>query len=237
MKKQLSQHNIKKERSSYRVIAVGSLLFLFLGIGNFFLRPDIKEPHLLNTSYTVLIEALEINETTVFLPGSGNNSSRQNLNMILEKVLTKTMTDSERLSDSHLGIERIEEVRKQIEKIGATNALMDKAINEFEKDTSTLPKKEREHAKKIILSAKIYREKTCEIEKFLYTINDDGKNIFERIITEDGILSEEHITALNEHIPEAEINFDTLSFLYMDLIKIKKEIETSHQLFNGNNIE
>ena len=237
MKKKLKQYDIKKEKSSYRIITVGALLFLFLGIGNFFLSSGIKDPHLLNNSYTILIESLERHEAAVFLPGSGNNSARQDLNIILEKVLTKTITDSERLSDSHLGVEKTEEVRRQIEKIEKTGVLMDKAIDRFEKGISALPKKEREYAKEITVSAEIYREKTCEIEKFLYTINDDGKDVFERIIVEDGALSEKHIVALNEHIPEAETNFDTLSFLYMDLVKIKKEIEKNYQLLNGNAIE
>ena len=235
--KKLKQYNTKKEKSSCRVIAVGALLFLFLGIGNFFLRSDIKDPHLLNISCGVLIESLELHKAAVFLPGSGNNSARQDLNIILGKVLTKTMTDSERLSDSHLGIERIEEVQRQIEKIEETGVLMDKDIDRFEKNIGALPKKEREYAKAMTSSTVLYREKTREIEKFLYKINNDGGEIFERIIIENGALSEKHIIALNEHIPEAETNFDTLSFLYMDLVKIKKEIEKNHQLLNGNAIE
>ena len=75
------------------------------------------------------------------------------------------------------------------------------------------------------------------LNTLIYKNNNDGGEIFERIIIENGALSEKHIIALNEHIPEAETNFDTLSFLYMDLVKIKKEIEKNHQLLNGNAIE
>ena len=232
MKKKLDQYNTTKEKTFSFVIVVGVLLFLFWGVGNLFLRSDIKDPHLFNTSYAVLIEALEHHEVAIFLPGSGNNSTRQDLNIILEKVLTKTTIKEERLSGSLLGLKKIGEVKKQIDEIIKTGTCLNKATNQLEKTINILPKKEREYAKEIILSVKKYQEKTREIKNILYAINNDGKGIFERIITEDGILSEDHIIALNEHIPEAENNFDTLSFLYLDLIKIKEKIETNYQLLN-----
>lgn len=228
------QYHIKKERSAYPIIVICAVILLVLGIVNSLLRSDTKTSFLFNDSYGIFIETFKQHESSVFLPGSGNNPSRQELNVILEKVLTKTISAEERLSDSLLGLEKVKEVRKQIDELTKTGTLFDKATNQLEKKIKTLPNNKVKHAKMIVRSAREYNEVTHDIENFLYVINDDGKEIFERIIAEDGNLSEDHIITLNEHIPEAETNFDALSFLYNDLTDIKTEVETNYSILNND---
>ncbi len=57
------------------------------------------------------------------------------------------------------------------------------------------------------------------------------EDIFLRIRKDGGSLTQEHITELNELIPETEKVFDSLFSLYIELDRTKKKIEKTVELF------
>lgn len=153
-----------------------------------------------------------------FLPGSGDNENRKELNAHLNLVLTGNLNNDERFRISKAGLafaHKIQEEIYTIEKKREGFRSTKKTIASLQNNTQN--KRTKNGLSTLVAQSDKYIQKTLEAQQLLSSMNDQTAAIFERILENNGSLTETHIRELNKAIPKAEQNFDDLFFLYKDL--------------------
>lgn len=176
---------------------------------------------------------LRDHHAALLLPGSGSNLSRQQLNTNLQIILTSDVSNQERLSIAKTSLLYSEDLQNQINNITKKTALLKTSVKELKQFSEIfyLQKGLLLSIETAIEKTGMYIERTQHTQKILSLMNKQSKDIFARIIEEKGSLSVEHINKLNEDIPFAEQNFDSLTEFYKDISKLQKEIHTSCNSF------
>ena len=171
-------------------------------------------------------EVEKLHEIAVIIPGSTSNTDRAELDVILGRVLVEPMEDSDRFQYSILAIKKIEVLEGKISEvyeIGETVKTRIESLKLAQEDVKGFEVKIL--TKEIIELAIKQKAIIDEIEILTQVITQRTRDIFERIIEENGALSDEHMISLNEQIADAEIQFDKRTNLFTEMTTNKKEIE------------
>ena len=171
-------------------------------------------------------EVEKSHEIAVIIPGSTSNTDRAELDVILGRVLVEPMEDSDRFQYSILAIKKIEVLEGKISEvyeIGETVKTRIESLKLAQEDVKGFEVKIL--TKEIIELAIKQKAIIDEIEILTQVITQRTRDIFERIIEENGALSDEHMISLNEQIADAEIQFDKRTNLFTEMTTNKKEIE------------
>ena len=216
----------KKEHSSLFVIIFMACVLLILSFFLFFTSQKEIFPSF-TKACQIHTHALQQHYTTVLLPGSGNNLSRQTLNANLQKILTSDMSNDTRLVLAQESLASSKELSDQIVSIAKHTRTLETSLKELSLllKINTIPRNTRSLIEEIVFDTEKYLELTATIEKLLFTIHNQSHSIFIRIIREKGDLSPSHIEDLNENIPLAEHNFDQLSSSYKDIAMLQDVIQ------------
>ncbi|MCK5027780.1 MAG: hypothetical protein KAS07_05165 [Candidatus Pacebacteria bacterium] len=226
---------------SNRIVKKKSYISLFVVfIGAFLLCAAVIFPLIFNTkkeggtpifrkACQTHTKILRDHYTALLLPGSGDNTSRQQLNINLQIILTKNISDNERFHIAQTSVPFSENIQDQIENIIKETVILETSVKELEQFSNVfyLQKDLLSMIDTTIEKTKEYIEKTQHIQKTLSLMNTQSEEIFARIIKEGGSLSTEHINKLNEDISFAEQNFDSLTKLYKDATELKEKINIS----------
>jgi hypothetical protein len=170
-------------------------------------------------------------EYAAYVPGLAQNITRQELDRILSHVLTEQIGDAERLEYSKSGIKLIKELEEQIDNIGTTGLLTVSLIDKLEDSASETDKRKRAQAEEIIEMAKERTEIISDIRGLSYRANHHTEEIFARIISDDGKLTDSHIVYLNNQILEAQEQFDKKTDLYNELRNLSNQLENKYTSF------
>ncbi len=174
--------------------------------------------------YEVYAFLAKTQQNDAFIPGAPNNPVREQLNRILSDVLTKKMSAAERLALVKGGQASLDEADAQIDQITISTEAADTAIAKMQVDTLRAFSISQT-ARELIALAKKRSATISDIRAYSYRADFEIRQIFDRIIADDGRLSDAYIKELNAAIPEMESQFDKRSGLYNELQKIGEEID------------
>jgi hypothetical protein len=180
----------------------------------------------------VLDKTVQEENLLLRLPAQGNNEIRQELDIILNQVLTGEMDDAARLRLAALGVEKGQGIKRTLEEI----------LLEQEKNTEAFRSlKERARhvqglrlrwtAARIVREAKEHQKLSLEVSKILQAMHAETQGIFEQIIADSGALTPELISRLNNSTAAAEVRFNRLGDLYRDLESVSKKTGVLHERF------
>lgn len=174
--------------------------------------------------YTVYATLAEEHEQAAYLVGAANNPVRQELNQVLSEALARPMTSSERLQLAEHGKELLKEAEGQIDMIGELGAKVDTAIAQMQ--VGALGEfSSSDIAREVLVLAKKRSDIIADIRGLSYRANFETAKIFDRVIADGGKLTKEHISMLNDEIPDVEKQFDRRSDLYLELQRTAKQID------------
>lgn len=163
-------------------------------------------------------------QNDAFIPGAPNNPVREQLNRTLSDILTKDMSPAERLALVKRGQVSLDEADRQIDQITISTEAADAAIAKMQVDTLGAFSISQT-ARELLALAKRRSAIISDIRAYSYRADFEIRQIFDRIIADNGKLSDAYIKELNAAIPEMESQFDKRSSLYNGLQKIGEEID------------
>lgn len=182
--------------------------------------------------YTVYATLAEKHEQAAYLVGAANNPVRQELNRVLSETLARSMSPSERLKLAMHGDELLKEAEGQIDAIGDLGVQVDTAIAQMQVG-SLGDFASSDTARELIVLAKKRSNIIADIRGLSYRANFETGKIFDRIIADEGKLTQEHVLALNDAIPDLEERFNKRSNLYSELQRTSSQIDNKSSDLGG----
>lgn len=165
-------------------------------------------------SYDTYATLSDIHVNAAFLPATNENPLRQELNRMLADVLAEQLPQSDRLERAERGLLLLNELEKQIDAIGDSGEAVSKALGEMEARASGSERRE-------IVDLALERLRVIgDIRGLSYRASYHTAEIFNRVITDGGALTPEHVIELNNQIPLVEEQFDRRTGLYDELESI-----------------
>ena len=179
-------------------------------------------------------EAVIDHEMAVVTPGAKSNTSRIELDAILVKILTEPMEEAVRINYSKMALEKIDILDKQIALVYEAGSVVEVRIDSLVLASKSVKGIEAKMKVGEIINLAIKQKGIIdEIDVLTKVITDSTRSIFDRIIEDGGMLTDEHMVSLNNQITEAETRFDKRTSLFSEMDKNKKAIENlSTQLRN-----
>lgn len=167
-------------------------------------------------------------QNDAYIPGASDNPVRQQLNQILSDALTKKMSDADRLTLVKGGSTFLNESQKQIDQITVSSEAADAAIAKMQVDTLDAFSISQ-NAREIIALAKERSSMISDIRAYSYRADFDVQQIFNRIIQDNGKLTDAYVTELNSADPEMASQYDKRTNLYNDLQKLGDDLDKKSQ--------
>ena len=170
----------------------------------------------LKRNYVSFHEAQAAYEAAAFKPGTESNPIRQAVDMLLADVLDRNTLTADRLEKSRRGIAHLNDIETEIDDIktkGDDVASLRAGLEDAARAVGT----NRESARTLVDLAKRQAEIIADIRGLSYRADFYTDEVFERIIDDQGQLTDDHIRYLNDLIPQLEEQFNRRSNLYTEL--------------------
>jgi hypothetical protein len=228
--KYLTHYLTRKALIVTAVIVVIVVLGVY-GVYHFIHRHDAED----QAEYASYIALAKAHENAAYIPGAGDNPVRQELSKVLFEILTRKMTDAERLKLAQEGEAVIKQSTIQIDDIGTTGEPVDAAIARIESASHTAGPFSSGGAKvaTFVELAKHEQSVIADIRGLSYRNNYEIQKIFDRIIADKGKLTPAYITTLNNQTPEIEKESDKRTNLYTDLQDTSAQIDQMFTTLNN----
>jgi hypothetical protein len=169
-------------------------------------------------------EALE-QEAAAYVPAASNNQYRQELNKTLAEVLTKKLSERDRVRTARRGLELLAEVQRELDRIQDRGGSIDQAIVSMEQRVNPLTDfSSGGDMRRIVALAKQRGDIISDIRALTSRANFETARIFNHIIQDEGVLSDEYVLTLNADIPAIEERFNKRSGLYNELEVVSDDI-------------
>lgn len=178
----------------------------------------------LGEAYASYAAVARTQQEAVYLPAAPNNPAREQLNLALSDALQKTVSSANRLVDAKRGIGLLAQLDAEVDVIGSTsdtvNAMLAKLQTTYLSDPATAGDVES-----LISLAKQRSDIIEDIRGLSYRADFTTRTVFQRLITDKGVLTAAHITALNNELPDIETQFDRRTDLYTKLGSVTASID------------
>ncbi len=199
-------------RNIILVLAVAAVL---LGAALYLMRQSVTR---FADTYVVYAAAETMYETAAYKPAVESNPVRAQVNQLLAEVLQVTMTQSERLDRANRGNAHLNDIELQIDAIKNEGDLVVPLLERLDESASSiLSVRKRTEMQEIVSLGKRRAEIIADIRGLSYRANYYTGEVFERIIDDQGELTEDHVRHLNDLIPQLEEQFDARATLYDEL--------------------
>ncbi len=176
--------------------------------------------HRLKSEYDTFIAAEADFETAANKPASGSNPVRQQVGYLLSQVVQVTMSPEERLKLSREGIAHLNDLEGQIDAIQTAGERVSPLLDTLAKTASSpVHIQKRAGLNEIIALSRKNALIIADIRGLSYRADYYTDEVFERIIDDQGNMTDEHKTHLNDLIPDLETQFNRRTNLYTDLKK------------------
>lgn len=206
------------------VVLGGGGTFLWFYYGGF--EAERKEAILFIEKYGEYAEIAEQVESLVHLPGTEGNTNRAELLSLLESILTKDMTPEKRDQLARLAYANLDAIKREVDSAQVAQAELYEVLQDLDNISRTFSSIElRTHAVEVVGIARRRAELSARITSVLSETHEETQAIITRILAEDGRLTPEHITIINESTDNAERRFEILEDLYTELIEKKNEAD------------
>lgn len=169
-------------------------------------------------TYVVYTAATSRYVTAAFKPAVESNPIRTEVNSLLARVLQETMTPVERFDMARRGIAHLNDIEGQIDEIKNEGDLIEPLLTKLE-TSAKHPGNVRDRGQMLEIVS-LGRERArviSDIRGLSYRANFYAGEVFERIIDDQGELTDDHVRHLNDLIPQLEEQFDARSALYEEL--------------------
>ncbi len=207
------------------VLLGGGGTFLWVYYGGF--EEEKSEAVAFIDMYGEYNEVAEQVEFLVHLPGTENNTDRAELFSLLSSMLTETMEPVRREELARLAYTNLDALKKEVDAAQIAQAKLYDALQELELAANSFKSIElRTKAGEIVLLSRKRAEVSARITSVLSETNEQTHSIITRILSEEGVLSHQHIIEINATTESAEERFATLEGLYSQLIRMKEEVDT-----------
>lgn len=165
-------------------------------------------------------------ESIIHIPGSGSNRSRHEVNSLLSYVLMGEMPNTERSEVSKKALNHIDVLDSQVSDITTGNSnFISQGDVLIESAKIVHGHQAEEYARnmtEVVDNRVLYIE---ELSTILLNMNTKTRSIFERVITDGGEMTDDHVRELNNHLNGAEQEYDRLSYIYNELERFNGEFE------------
>jgi hypothetical protein len=181
------------------------------------------------TSYEGYAALAATTDNSAFIPGAQDNPVRAQINELLTSVLSDKMSDADRALKSHEGLKLLDQSNVQIDNIGKDaepTALALEKLDLIANNASDFAQKDT--MRSIVALAKQRASIIEDIRGLSYRANFETANIFNRIISEGGKLTDAHVTELNNEVPDVEGQFNKRHDLYDQLNATISQIQEKH---------
>jgi hypothetical protein len=203
-------------------IVLGAIALVGVLVGVWFVLSKRTESAFVQ-KYRVYNELAAAHVNAAYIPAAGENPLRQELDSSLAHVLVDTaLNNAERRTLAQHGIELANQIELEIDDIGTKGADVDRAILDLEAENTLAA---TGAIGEVIELAKRRAAIINDIRGLSYRANYETTKIFQRVIDDDGTLTEEHVLALNRAVPEVEEQFDKRAGLYQELQEISDKID------------
>jgi hypothetical protein len=207
--------NASRKRN-IRLIAVTLLLCGVLALVIYLLTARARESFV--SAYTVYAAAESRYEIAAYKPSAESNPIRAEVSALLSEVLQVSMSAEDRLERARRGIAHLNDIEGQIDEIKNEGDLVAPLLNHVqEKAGSIFLMRNRATVKEIVSLGSERARIIGDIRGLSYRANFYSGEVFERIIDDQGALTESHVRHLNSLIPQLEEQFDARSQLYKEL--------------------
>ncbi len=187
-------------------LSVGLVLVLLLSV--------LYVQYRFSESVEAYARAAQGHDTATYIPGAPDNATRRVLNRILSEMLTRKMTNEERLSLAREGLDALSVSEQEIDAIGVLGENVTGALAVLDAQLTFLHRTKKEEL--LTVAARRF-EIAADIRGLSYLANHHIAAIFNRVIQDGGELTAEHSLDLNKKIPEVEADFDKRTDLYREL--------------------
>lgn len=169
-------------------------------------------------SYRSYENVAAVQQNAAFLPGTSANPLRTQLNQTLAQVLSKDINAQERLRLANAGLDVVDELNKQVDAIGdSAQAVSDAIVQMNDAAQSPGTVLSRSVMLDLVDSAKQQMATIEDIRGLSYRANFETAEIFRRIITDKGQLTDTYIIELNNQVQVFEDEFNTRENSYTAL--------------------
>ncbi len=162
-------------------------------------------------------------------PAAEANPVRRQVYTLLAEVLQVEMTPEERIAKAKQGIAHLNDMEGQIDAIKSEADKVSPLLAELEKNAGGISN--RSEKRELVRLGKRQIEIISDIRGLSYRADYYTSEVFERIIDDQGAMTDEHKTYLNDLIPQLEEQFDNRSNLYAELdVNANKMTEIAREI-------
>ncbi len=170
------------------------------------------------STYAVYAEAQRKYITAANIPAADGNPVRRQVYMLLAEVLQVEMTNDVRIAKAKQGIAHLNDIEGQIDDIKDEADKVVPLLQGLEDASSGIGNLTGGSSMKdLVRLGKRQVEIISDIRGLSYRADYYTSEVFERIIDDQGFMTDEHKTYLNENIPLLEEQFDKRANLYVEL--------------------
>ena len=157
-------------------------------------------------------------EDAAFKPGAEENPVRQQVNYLLGQVLQAEMTPQERIAVAEQGIMHLNDIEEQIDDIKTKGDAVAPLLEDLDASARSFGNLSRKSDLTALVNlGKRQAEIISDIRGLSYRADYYSTEIFERIIDDQGVVTDDHKRFLNDQIPQLEEQYDKRTNLYMEL--------------------
>lgn len=171
-------------------------------------------------SYQSYARAQDAYLTAAYKPAADSNPVRQSVNVLLAQVLQVEMTPAVRLEKAKQGIAHLNDMEGQIDAIKTEADAVMPLLNVLDDALRSVGNvSQRARAKELAKLGYRQVEIISDIRGLSYRADYYTDEVFERIIDDQGEMTDAHKQHLNELIPQLEEQFNKRTNLYAELKK------------------
>ena len=168
-------------------------------------------------AFNAYVAAANGQDTAALIPGAPDNATRLILNRLLSEILTQQLTNEERIRRANEGLDALEVSELEIDAIGFMGENVTNTMSVLASRFTLLHVGD---TRDILTLAHERLEIAADIRGLSYLANHHIAAIFNRILSDGGVVTPEHTVELNRKIPEVEADFDRRAKLYRDLASL-----------------
>jgi hypothetical protein len=171
-------------------------------------------------AYQQYERAQESYVTAAYKPAADSNPVRQSVNVLLAQVLQVEMTPAVRLEKAKQGIAHLNDMEGQIDAIKTEADTVMPLLNALDNAASSVGNvTQRQQTQELVKLGHRQVEIIADIRGLSYRADYYTDEVFERIIDDQGAMTDAHKQYLNELIPQLEEQFNKRTNLYAELKK------------------
>ena len=188
--------------------------------------------HTFSDDYVIYAAKAAAADNAAYIPGASDNPVRVALDQVLTQILEGRVTDPERLALATQGLSLLTQSEAQIGDISSSSAKVDAAIAKMQLDelNGFAPSAE---VGEIIGLAKDRQSTISDIRAYSYHADFEIEQIFNTVVQDKGVLTDDYIVSLNNEIPAVETEFDHRTALYAELQATAEKIDADYHSLIG----